>query len=560
MKLSAEQLTSFLVGISVMLLAAKLLGELFGKMRQPAIIGEILAGIILGPTILGTLAPGFSAFLFPQAPPITAAMDGITSLAVIMLLLVLGLEVDLSVVVRQSRTALSTSIMGIIFPFSVGFTLAWLFPDLLGIKDANMHLAFSLFIGTAMSISALPVIARTLLDLNIFRTDVGLIILASAMFDDLVGWIIFSVVLGMMGAGGHGFSFPEKITMVLAFVAVMLIFVRKIINRIFPFIQNKFSYPGGVLNFIFILGFLCAAFTEYIGIHAIFGAFIVGITIGDTAHLKEKTREIVHQFVTNIFAPIFFVSIGMRVNFITNFDGVLLLLILVLAFTGKVIGCGLGALWSGMNRTDSAIIGFGMNSRGAMEIILGLLALQHGLIQEKVFVALVIMALFTSLSSGPVMNYFLKRKQKPALRDLIEKQFIITSSAPDKETVIRDLVHLVSEKNRLNEKAIFDKVWAREQLLPSGIANHLAIPHARADIKRPVIAVAVHKDGLDFDAADGLVSKIIVLLITPAGAHEVQLQLLAEIADKFKEAQKVADSLTLDGPDKIISRLILDAG
>lgn len=560
MKLSAEQLTSFLVGISVMLLAAKLLGELFGRMRQPAIIGEILAGIILGPTILGTLTPGLSAFLFPQSPQISAAMDGMTSLAVIMLLLVLGLEVDLSVVIRQSKTAFFTSVMGIIFPFAVGFSLAYFFPGYMGIGEDNMRLAFSLFLGTAMSISALPVIARTLMDLNIFRTETGLVILASAMFNDLIGWIIFSIILGMIGGAQHGFGFTEKILLTLGFIAFMLLVARKVINRIFPFIQNKFSYPGGVLNFIFILGFLCAAFTEYIGIHAIFGAFIVGITIGDTAHLREKTREIVHQFVTNIFAPLFFVSIGLRVNFFANFDPLLVTIIIIIAFVGKVIGCGLGAYWGGMNKDDSFIIGFGMNSRGAMEIILGLLALQYGLIQEKVFVALVIMALFTSVTSAPVMNWFLQRKKKPGLRDLIDRQFIISSSAPDKETVIRDLVHLVCAKQRLNEKDIFDKVWAREQLLPSGIANHLAIPHARADIKRPAIAVAVHKAGLDFEAADGLAAKIIVLLITPAEANEVQLQLLAEIADKFKENQKVADSLTLDGSDKIISRLILDAG
>lgn len=374
------------------------------------VIGEIIAGIVLGPTLLGSLFPETFNSLFINSAPVNHALQGITLLGVIMLLLVSGLEIDLRLIVQQGKSALIISIVGIVFPFSVGFFASYFFPEWFGIGDINMRLIFSLFVGTALSITALPVVAKTLMDLNIFKTQDGFLIMASAMFDDLLGWIIFSVILGMIGHSSHDFNIINLLITVFVFIGFVLLLGRKLIDYVLPVISTKTVYPGGVLSFIFILGFLSAAFTESIGIHAIFGAFIIGIAIGDSAHLKEETREIIHQFVTNIFAPLFFASVGLRVNFIENFDLSIVLIFLILAFIGKVVGCGLGARLSGMSRESSLIVGFGMNSRGAMEIVLGTLALEAGLIQEKVFVALVVMALVTSISSAPLMSIFIKKK------------------------------------------------------------------------------------------------------------------------------------------------------
>jgi Kef-type K+ transport system membrane component KefB len=161
-----------------------------------------------------------------------------------------------------------------------------------------------------------------------------------------------------------------------------------------------------------VLSFLGAAFTEYIGIHAVFGSFLVGVALGDSVHMTEKIKEIVHHFVTNIFAPLFFVSIGLKVNFATNFDLVLVGTILIMAFAGKTIGCSLGAFLTGFTRRQSLAIGFGMNARGAMEIILATLALQNGLINEQMFVALVVMAIVTSVAAGSMMKFFLQLNPK----------------------------------------------------------------------------------------------------------------------------------------------------
>lgn len=411
MQLTAEQITTLLIAISLMLFSAKLFGELFIKLKQPAIIGEILSGIILGPTVLGLFFPNAFEWLFLQKE-VSLSLNSLTTVAVVLLLLVSGLEVDLSVIFKQGKSAASISAMGIVFPFVVGFGISYFFPSIMGIGKNGNHLAFSLFIGTALSISALPVIAKTLLDLNIFKTKLGLIIISSAMIDDFLGWLIFSLILGLIGSGLHGFNFAYTLVFVFLFVAFMLLVGRKIINYLLQKVNDKLTVPGGSLNFILILGLIGAGFTEFIGIHAVFGAFIVGIAFSDSVHLKEQTKEILNQFITNIFAPLFFVSIGLKVNFIKYFDIQIVLIVLLLAFIGKVLGCGLGAYWSGLNKNDSMIVGFGMNSRGAMEIILGLLALQYGLIQETVYVALVVMALFTSLVSAPFMNHFLKGNRK----------------------------------------------------------------------------------------------------------------------------------------------------
>jgi len=259
-----------------------------------------------------------------------------------------------------------------------------------------------------MAITALPVIARILMDLNMFKSRMGMLVISSAMINDLIGWLIFSVVLGMIGKE-QNLSLWSTVLLTLGFTAIMLTVGRGLINRILPWVNRKLAWPGGLLSLALALCFLGAAFTEYIGIHAIFGAFIVGVALGDSEHLSERAKEILHQFINNIFAPLFFVAIGLKVNFIENFDPLLTLVIIAIAFAGKIIGSGWGTRLGGFTWRESLAASFGMNARGAMEIILGLIALETGLINEKVFVSLVIMALVTSMSSGPLMKWILRK-------------------------------------------------------------------------------------------------------------------------------------------------------
>ena len=410
-KLGHADVIHLLVQLSIMLVMARLFAEVFRKLNQPAVIGEILAGILLGPTVLGMLKPDWFEALYPVGAVSGVILSGFVQVAVIMLLFIAGLEVDLHIVWQQGRQAITTSLFGLIIPFSVGFVFPYFFPQFFGIADVNGRLIFALFMGTAMAITALPVIVRILMDINLFKSRMGLLVVASAMVDDLVGWLIFSVILGLIGKQG---SMPlvNTIILTLGFAAFMLTVGRGMLNRVLPWVNKKLAWPGGVLSLSLALCFLAAAFTEWIGIHAIFGAFIMGVALGDSEHFSERAKEIVHQFINNIFAPLFFVSIGLRVNFILNFELGLTLIIIAIAFVGKIVGSGLGTRLGGFSWKESLAAGFGMNARGAMEIILGIIALENGLINEKVFVSLVIMALVTSMTSGPLMKWSLSRKWK----------------------------------------------------------------------------------------------------------------------------------------------------
>lgn len=409
-KLTHHDLIVFLVAISTMLIVSRVVAELGKRLKLPIVMGELLVGIALGPTVLGQLYPDLFNWLFPFTtnPTISIALDGIFSLSVVMLLFVAGLEVQLPMVLRQGKAAISTGFMSMIIPFFTGYGVAWFFPEWFNIApEGDAHFLFALFLGTALSISALPVIARILMDMNLFKTNIGMIIIASAMFNDLVGWLFFSLILSLSGQNTNHMNLGYTILYIVGFGLFMLTIGRIILNRALPWIQTKLSWPGGVLAMCLGLCLLCAAFTESINIHAILGAFIAGIAIGDSVHLREQAREIIHQFVTNFFAPLFFVSIGLKVNFIENFDWLMVTVVMVLAYFGKVAGASIGARMGGMNRRQSLAIGFGLNARGAMEIILGTLALNAGLISQPVFVALVIMALVTSITAGPMMRRFL---------------------------------------------------------------------------------------------------------------------------------------------------------
>jgi len=409
-KLNHSDVVHLLVQLGIMLIVGRILSETARKFKQPAVVGEILAGILLGPTILGMIQPEWFETLYPTSSDSGIVLTGLVQVAAVMLLFIAGLEVDLHIVWQQGRQALSTSFFGLLIPFSIGFTFPYLFPDFFGIAPGQQPIIFALFMGTAMAITALPVIVRILMDLNLFKSKMGMLVVASAMVDDLIGWLIFSVILSLIGKGNDNMSFLSTLFLTLSFAILMLTVGRSLLNRALPWMNKKLAWPGGILSISLALCFLGAAFTEYIGIHAIFGAFIIGIALGDSEHFSERAKEIVHQFINNIFAPLFFISIGLRVNFIANFDLLLTLAILAIAFAGKITGSGLGARLGGFSLRESLAAGFGMNARGAMEIILGLVALENKLINEKVFVSLVIMALITSMVSGPMMKWVLKLK------------------------------------------------------------------------------------------------------------------------------------------------------
>jgi Kef-type K+ transport system membrane component KefB/mannitol/fructose-specific phosphotransferase system IIA component (Ntr-type) len=535
--LSTTEITALLLSLAVLLAAARLLGEIAKRLNQPAVLGEILAGVLLGPTLLGALAPGLEVFLFPRQGGAALARDGLMMLAITLFLLVAGMEVNLSSVWRQGRLALSVGVAGIVGPFLLGFGAAWWLPQQLGIAPGTDPLIFALFIATALSISALPVIAKTLMDLDLYRSDLGMMVIAAAVFNDLVGWVIFAVILGLLGSGGgHTLSIGATIWLTLGFALFMLSWGRALLHRALPWIHAHTSWPGGVLGFALALALVCAAFTEWIGVHAIFGSFLAGVALGDSPHLRQRTRTTIAQFVSFIFAPLFFASIGLQVDFIAHFDPQLVLLVLLIACLGKVAGCGLGGRLAGMPQREAWALGFGLNARGAMEIILGMLALQYGVIDERLFVALVVMALVTSLMSGPAMQWLLRLKKPRRFLDFLRpRAFFAQLAAQSRDQAIEELARPLASALGLDPLQVVQAVKERERLMATGLGSGLAVPHARLDgLAGPAVGLGLSRAGIDFDAPDGRPAQLIFLLLTPRNDDGAQLEILADIARTFR--------------------------
>jgi Kef-type K+ transport system membrane component KefB len=421
--------------------------------------------------------------------------------------------------------------------------MAWAFPRLLGREADADPLVFALFFATALSISALPVIAKTLMDLNIYRSDLGMIVIAAAIFNDLLGWIVFAIVLGMMSGPeeDHRFAVQHTIWMILTFSVAMLTVGRSILHRSLPFIQAHTSWPGGVLSFALTGAMFCAALTEWIGVHAIFGAFIFGVALGDSAHLREQTRATMDRFISFFFAPLFFASIGLKVDFAAHFDWLLVAIVLVIACVGKVGGCWLGAQWGGIPQRESWAIGFGMNARGAMEIILGLLALQAGVIRERMFVALVVMALATSVISGPMMQRLLRQKKASRITDFLSgKTFVKPLEAKTRWEAIVELSRAAAEVHGLDADAVSAAVLARERIMGTGLARGIAVPHARmAAVNQPIVALGISDDGVDFDAFDGEPARLIFLILTPIADNGTQIEILSDIGRTLGDPETI---------------------
>ncbi len=547
--LTHDEITFLFVALGLLLGTARVLGEAMQRVGQPAVIGEILAGVLLGPTVLGQFAPDLFALLFPTTGGVPYAIEGLTTVAIALFLLVAGLEIDLSTVWRQGRSAMVLSIAGIVGPFAVGFAAAWLAPEMMG-ADANADVfIFALFMATALSISALPVIAKTLMDLNLYRTDIGMIIVAAAVFNDLVGWIIFAVILALLGADSTDMAIGTTIWMTLLFTAATLTVGRWLIHRSLPWIQAHGSWPGGVLGFALTLGLFGSAFTSWVGVHAIFGAFLVGVALGDSAHLRKQTRTTLEQFIGFIFAPLFFGSIGLHIDFIRNFDPVLCAVVFLIATVGKIGGCVLGAELARIPRRDGWAIAFGMNARGTMEIILGLLAMQAGLIDERLFVALVIMALATSMLSGPLMQWVMRRVRPTQFLDyLSEAGFAGHLAAGSRWEAVQELCAAVAKPAGIDAETLAKAVWQREQLMPTGLANRVAIPNARIPgLKQAVAALGVSRRGIDFDAPDGQSAQIVCLVLLPESDSGDQWKIFSDISALFADATFREQTLHVSG-------------
>ena len=389
-------------------------------------------------------------------------------------------------------------------------------------------------------------IAKILMEMNVYRTDLGMVIIAGAVFGDLTGWILFAVILGMVGATAtHTLGVTAVIVLALSFAVGMLTIGRMLIHQMLVWVQAHTTWPGGVLAFALTLGLLGAALTEWIGVHAIFGSFLVGVAIGDSPQLKEQTRMVLDQFVSFFFAPLFFASIGLWLNFSESFDLLLILTLLLVTAAGKLVGCSMGARLSGMPWRESLAVSAGMMTQGSMGIILGLLALRRGVITEGLFVAIVVVSVMTATMSGPLMQWILKRKKVARLVDVLTaKNFIHRMNAATREAAIAELSQAVAQASGLNTAFIEQAVLRQERIMPTGLEKGVAIPHARlVDLSEHLEALGISAEGIDFDAPDGKPAKIILMILSPKLDESIQLERIADATGIFRNDEIRAKAL-----------------
>ncbi|HEY8041537.1 MAG TPA: cation:proton antiporter [Polyangiaceae bacterium] len=544
----------FLLALAVMLGAARLLGELSRVAGLPLVVGEIAAGILLGPSVFGHLAPGARGWLFPTGPS-EAMIGAYTTIAVVLLLVVVGVEVDLGVLRRRGASALATGLLGIVLPAACGVALGLLLPDS-DLIDPTRRTTVALLLGVALSISALPVIARTLLDLGLFKSDVGLLVMAAAMIDDLVGWLALSLLLGpVRGASVNLPSFARTVVLGALFVAVMLVLGRRLFDAaLVRFQRSGTAAPGRVLSLVIVLALLGASATHGIGLHAVFGGFVVGLTVAGSARVNARTRTVVEDFVTNVFAPVFFASIGLRVDFIHAFDLRLCALVLALATIPKIVGCSVGARFGGLRWREATAVGFGMNARGAMGIILAAIARDAGLLSDPLFVALVVMALTTSLVSGPAMKWLLYRQEpeEDVVTLLRRGAFVSELHGATPSDAIGELVRALGSLLAGRKRSARDAVLERELVAATGLGDEVAIPHAAVEgLERPLLALGRAPRGIDFDAPDGRPARFVFLLLIPPKAYEEEVRILASIARATIEPRAREDLIAASGLEEV---------
>jgi Kef-type K+ transport system membrane component KefB len=409
-----DDVLKLLIQFGVLLAVARGLGEAASRAGQPRVLGEILAGIILGPSVLSGLFGTVERWMIPETATQGYLLEAIALIGAMLLMLITGLEMDLGLVRRHAATALGVSFGGIAFTFSTGFILGQLIPDSL-LAQPDRRLVFALFMATAMSISAIPVIAKVLMDLNLMRRDIGQTIVAAGMSDDTIGWIILSIVIGMAsGQATTWSSVAADIGGVAAFMVVSFTVGRWVAVRAVDFVQEKLRTEDRMLTLTVVLALGWAAVAQALHLEAVLGAFVCGIVLGQIPHLPVGVHHRLESMALAVFTPVFFGVAGLKVDIgrIASDSTLVLVAVAVIAVAtvGKMAGTYAGARIIGRKDHWTALsFGAGLNARGAMEIIIATIGLSVGVLTQDMFSIIVLMAMATSLMAPTALRFTLAR-------------------------------------------------------------------------------------------------------------------------------------------------------
>jgi Kef-type K+ transport system membrane component KefB len=399
-----DPLSRFFIQLILIVLLARICGTLIKRAGQPAVIGEMLAGIILGPSLLGWLSPAVFHFIFPA--PSLGTLRLLSQVGVCLFMFVVGMDLDLDHLKHQARTAVLVSQVSIIFPYLLGvISSLFLFTTLAG--PHTTFLAFALFIGISMSITAFPVLARILEERGLTRTQLGATAIACAASDDVTAWTILAFVVAIVKAA-RIISCLITIAMVLAFVGIMWLWVRPFLARKLGQLHSETDSPTkGVMAGVLVFLFTSALVTDVIGIHALFGSFLAGVVMPHQGQFRNSMRIRLEQFSSVFLLQLFFAFTGLRtqIGLLNDASGWLICLGLILVATvGKLGGAMLTARATGVNWIDSFSLGALMNTRGLIELIALNIGYDLGILSPRIFAMLVLMALATTALTGPLLS------------------------------------------------------------------------------------------------------------------------------------------------------------
>jgi Kef-type K+ transport system membrane component KefB/nucleotide-binding universal stress UspA family protein len=398
--------------IVLLIVAGRLLGEGMLRVGQPAVMGQLLAGILLGPSVLGALWPDAQQFLFPKSPEQKAMIDGLAQFGILMLLLLAGMETELALVRTVRRAAISASVAGITLPFICGFLLGQFLPEQL-LPEPDRRLVTSLFLGTALSISSVKIVASVVRDMGFLRRNVGQIILAAAIVDDTIGWIIIAITLGL--AGQDSFSWlavGQSVFGTLLFLVFSFTFGRRLVFKLIQWSNDYFRGEAPVIATILVVMGTFALITHLLGVHSVLGAFVAGILVGESPMLTKEIDRQLRGLVAGLFMPVFFGLAGLNsdLSILKNAElAVLTVGLVAIASFGKATGAFIGGWFGGLTGKESMALAMGMNARGSTEVIVATIGLSMGVLSQNLFTMIVAMAFITTTAMPPTLRWALHR-------------------------------------------------------------------------------------------------------------------------------------------------------
>ena len=404
---SINTLFHALLALAVIVVTARVAGWLFGLVGQPAVIGEVVGGIMLGPSLLGQISPALHAQILPAS--VTPFLSVYAQLGVILYLFLVGLDLDLSVLRKSGHATLAISHASIIAPFLIGSVLALGLYPILSTSDVPFTV-FALFTGVSLSVTAFPVLARILTDLKISRSRMGVVALTCAAIDDVTAWCLLALVVSIVQA--RSADAVRTVLLTVAFLFVVLQVAAPLVRRVIPRLDRSPDLTRAALSVVLIAMLASAMTTEYIGIHGFFGAFLFGAILPHGSRIATELNRRLDDFVAVLFLPVFFAYTGARteIGLVSGVqDWLICGVIIAMACLGKFGGTLAASRLSGLNWRDSAALGILMNTRGLVQLIVLNMGLDLGVITPKLFTMLVMMALVTTVMTTPILQILLRK-------------------------------------------------------------------------------------------------------------------------------------------------------